>query len=177
MVDVMKRILIVMTLLLSFFFIGCTEVSLEYLKIELNPGIDTVQINDEYIDTGAHATYGLKTLEVSVVKNNVDTTKLGEYEIVYQTKHRDLVQTIKRVIRVVDEIPPVISLNPGIDTIILGESWVDSGVEITDNSMGKISVTVRGSVNGAVGVYYIVYQAIDSSGNESEITRVVYVIE
>ena len=176
MVGSMKKLLILFVFLSSILF-GCTDVSLDYLKFELNPGIDTIQINQDFVDTGAYATYGLKTLEVTVIKNNVDQTKIGVYEIVYQTTHRDLIQTLIRVVRVVDELPPVITLNPVIDTISLGETWIDASVEAVDNSLGDVIISTTGTVLNEVGTYYIIYKAIDSSGNESELMRVVHVIE
>lgn len=172
----MKRFFFLL-IFMSLFLVGCVDVSLDYLKFELNPGVDTIEINETYVDAFATASYGLKSLEVTVIKNNVDTSKLGVYEIIYQTTHRDLVQTLKRVVRVVDELPPVITLNPGIDTIVLGDTWIDAGVQATDNSLGEVIINVSGTVLSEVGAYQIVYQAIDPSGNVSELTRVVYVIE
>ena len=175
MVATMKK-LILSIILLSMILAGCSEVSLDYLEFELNPGVDTIEINDTFIDTGASAKYGLKNLEVIIVSNNVDSTKIGVYEIIYQTTHRDLVQNLVRIVTVVDETPPVLSLNPGIDTITVDETWIDAGIEATDNSQEDLEITVQGEVLPVVGIYEIVYRVLDSSGNISTIKRYVHVI-
>lgn len=175
MVATMKK-LILGFILLSVILAGCTEVSLDYLEFELNPGVDTVEINDTFTDAGASAKYGLKNLEVITVSNNVDTTKIGVYEIIYQTTHRDLVQTLVRIVTVVDETPPVLSLNPGIDTITVDETWIDEGIQATDNSQEELEITIQGEVLPIVGIYEIIYRVEDASGNVSTIKRYVHVI-
>lgn len=172
----MKKILSIMMISLVLIMYGCSEISLDYLKIKLNPGVDTIEINEEFIDTGAVASYGLKQLEVVVISNNVDTTKLGVYEIIYQTTHRDLVQTIVRIVTVVDQTPPYVVLNPGIDTIKVSETWEDASVISTDNSLGLITITVEGEVLQEEGVYAMIYRVKDASGNETKVTRFVHVI-
>ncbi|OHE29244.1 MAG: hypothetical protein A2Y45_03735 [Tenericutes bacterium GWC2_34_14] len=171
------RKLILSMLLLSMILAGCTEVSLDYLEFELNPGVDTIEINDTFIDAGAQAKYGLKNLEVITISNNVNTTQIGVYEIIYQTTHRDLVQTLVRIVTVVDETPPVLSLKPGIDTITVDETWVDEGIQATDNSQEELEIVVQGEVLPIVGIYEITYRVLDSSGNVSTIKRYVHVIE
>ena len=157
-------------LLLSMILAGCTEVSLDYLEFELNPGVDTIEINDTFIDAGAQAKYGLKNLEVITISNNVNTTQIGVYEIIYQTTHRDLVQTLVRIVT-------VLSLKPGIDTITVDETWVDEGIQATDNSQEELEIVVQGEVLPIVGIYEITYRVLDSSGNVSTIKRYVHVIE
>lgn len=165
-------ILLIFMILLN----GCTTLSIDYLVFELNPGIDTIEINDRHVDQGAKASYGFKTVDVIVISNNVDTTHIGEYEIIYQATYKELVQTLVRKVNVVDQTPPVLSLNPGIDTIHVGETWIDAGVQAYDNSLGETHIEIIGSVLNALGKYEIIYQATDLSGNVSRLTRVVYVI-
>ena len=79
---------------------------------------------------------------------------------------------------VTDQTPPVITLNPGVDTIQLGQTWEDAGASVTDNSGETITIQVSGEVNSnVVGTYVITYIAIDSSGNRASINRHVNVIE
>jgi len=91
--------------------------------------------------------------------------------------HRDLVQTLVRIVTVVDETPPVLSLKPGIDTITVDETWVDEGIQATDNSQEELEIVVQGEVLPIVGIYEITYRVLDSSGNVSTIKRYVHVIE
>lgn len=173
----MKIKVLTILFILMILLTGCTTLSLDYLVFELNPGIDTIEINDLHVDQGAKASYGFKSVDVIVISNNIDTTHIGEYEIIYQATYKELVQTLVRKVNVVDQTPPDITLNPGIDTILLGETWIDAFVEVHDNSLGEIQIEVIGSVLNIPGKYEIVYQATDASGNTSQLIRVVYVIE
>ena len=109
---------------------------------------------------------------------NVDTTTLGLYEITYTTTYYELDYEVVRYVIVVDQIPPEVSLIVGVDTILVNEDWIDSGIEAIDNSNGEVTVTVTGIVdNTTVGTYIVIYSATDESDNTSTITRVVTVME
>lgn len=149
------------------------------LTIELNPGIDTVEVNGDFVDAGARAYLNDAPYnQVTVSENNVDITKVGRYSIVYQTTYGNETKEITRIIDVIDETPPEVSLNPGIDTIPLQGDWVDAGVTATDNSALDVRISVRGGVvDSQVGEYLITYIVTDASGNQTVITRYVHVID
>jgi len=154
------------------------ESSESNLKISLNPGIDTIEIGSQYIDAGATASYGYRSLTPVVIENNVDTSTIGVYEITYHISYLEYEKSIVRMITVIDETPPVIILNSGVDTIVVGQTWIDSGAQVLDNSNEIIEVVVTNSVDlNTPGEYIVTYSATDSSGNQSEITRYVNVIE
>ncbi|MDB4465759.1 DUF5011 domain-containing protein, partial [Akkermansiaceae bacterium] len=74
----------------------------------------------------------------------------------------------------VDEVPPVISVTSGNDTVEVESSWTDAGA----TSDGGETVTSTGSVNtSAVGTYTITYSATDDSGNTGTATRTVTVVD
>lgn len=174
----MRKLLLILLMFLSVVVItGCTELSLDYLVFELRPGVDTIELNDTHIDQGATASYGFKTVTVTVIENNVDITHIGVYDIIYQAVYKDLIQTLVRKVTVVDQTPPVLTLKPGIDTILLGDTWVDAGIEYDDESIDGVTIDIIGEVLNASGRYEIIYQVTDSSGNQSQITRIVFVIE
>lgn len=173
----MKKFILVIMFFLLLSMTGCTDPSVDYISFELKPGIDTVELQEDYIDPGATAYYGFKKLEVITVINEVDTSRVGVYDIVYQVTYKDLTQTWVRKVTVVDETPPTITLNPGIDTILIGDTWVDAGVTVSDQSQLDVTVTITGQVVPAVGRYEITYQATDYYGNTSDCVRIVYVID
>ncbi len=156
---------------------SCVEPSIDYLDFELHPGIDTIELNSSYQDPGATAKYGFKVLDVEVISNTLDVTTVGVYEIIYQATYGSLIQTLKRVVTVVDETAPTIELNPGIDTILVGAQWIDAGVTLSDASMMPIELTIMGDVGEDPGLYVITYIAIDAYGNQAQKDRIVYVIE
>ncbi len=77
-----------------------------------------------------------------------------------------------------DETAPVITLNGGTITILIGGSYTDPGVTAQDNKDGDLtsSVTVTNPVNVAqAGSYAIHYSVTDAAGNEGTADRTVYV--
>ena len=161
-----------------FILSGCTlSEGADRISIKLNPGIDTVEIGSSYTDPHATASYGLRKLEVTVIFNDVDTQTLGVYEIIYAASYESYTKTMKRIVTVIDETPPTLTLNPGIDTIFPGDEWVDEGVSAFDLSGDEVIITVVGSVLDEPGRYEIEYIGEDSSGNVAKIVRVVTVLE
>lgn len=171
-----KLILLLLLIVSPFIFIGCNA-KLDDIDFYLNPGLDTVNLNSEYEDPGVTAkVFGIKRA-TEVLENNVDTTKEGTYYIKYKFDYKDFYFELTRIVIVIDETSPILRLNPGVDTIKVGQNWVDSGVYIFDNSE-DYSFTVLGDVDSSVaGSYTITYIAEDSSGNTSFMSRIVNVIE
>lgn len=171
----MRKIILVMLMItLSLSLIACAEPSIDRLKFSLNPGVDTVELHTEHLDEGAKATYGFRTLDVEVISNNVDTTKIGEYEIVYYVTYLDFEKTLTRKVTVVDEMLPIVTLNPGLDTVYQGETWIDQGVYSDE----EIDVDVSGFVDiNTPGEYVITYTIKDINDQELILYRFVNVIE
>ncbi|MGD9605029.1 MAG: immunoglobulin-like domain-containing protein [Bacilli bacterium] len=174
----MKKIILFLLFVSLLAIVGCTIGENTTVKMSLKSGIDTVEINSEYVDPGVKATFGLLSLDVKVVSSTVNTQMLGAYEIVYEASYNGIFKTITRIVTVIDDTAPIIYLNPGVDTILIGENWVDAGVTITDNSNVVIDPIITGEINNqVVGDYEIVYQAKDSSNNINQIIRIVHVID
>lgn len=172
----MLRKISLFSLLLIVILSGCTNAN-PSLSIKLNPGIDTIEVNSEFIDAGARATLNHRKHSVSILKNDVDITKVGSYSITYQTTYENISKTITRYVDVVDQTPPMITLKPGIDTVVINNEWIDAGVSITDNSKLDVSIETFGKVIiSSVGEYQIKYVATDEFGNQAEAFRFVNII-
>lgn len=170
-----KFILIILSI--AFIFISCSETEND-IDFYLKPGIDTVEINSEYSDPGAEAFINGSPVDYEISENNVDTSQTGIYYIEYALPFRNSQYIITRIVTVIDETPPEINLNPGIDTINLNQEWIDESVTVTDNSNGVVLVETIGEVdNTTLGEYEITYIATDEYGNQSELIRIVNVIE
>ena len=170
------RKLFLLVLLLGLY--ACTEMQSDGFTLELNPGIDTINVNETFVDAGASAKYLGVSIGVKVISDSVNPEVLGTYEIIYEAKYASKTLRVTRFVQVVDDIPPTISLNPGVDTIKKGTPWIDSGVTVFDNALQDVDVLVLGEVNTSMtGEYIITYIATDSSDNTSEIRRYVNVIE
>jgi len=140
-------------------------------------GQDTVEINTTWIDMGAYIV--INEIEYPMTTEmTVNTSELNIYQIIYTYVYQEITYQITRYVVVLDQTPPVIELNPGIDTVYLGETWIDAGAIVMDNSNEVLEAVITGSVNvNATGTYQITYTAIDSSGNQRNIIRYVTVID
>ena len=166
-------------LLMFLLFIGLVSCEKnEELSVTINPGIDTVEINTPFYDQGATCKVGSESIACEVYHNNVDTTKLGTYQIAYMATNGEESIVAIRMVTITDETAPVVMLLPGVDTVTLEDVWVDAGVEISDNS-GEIltAVTETVGLTDSVGQFFVFYSATDSSGNVTIIIRAVNVVE
>ncbi len=175
----MKKVIFV--LLLSFLLVGCQTRQTDLkLEIKLNKGIDTIEVGNDWIDAGCSAfDQDNNVINCEVIFNDVDTSKLGVYSVVYKTTNKGSKKEITRVVTVVDTTKPTIYINEGIDTIIINQEWVDSGASAYDNYDGNLSeqIKVNGLVNNKViGEYIITYEVSDSSGNKATTKRYVNVV-
>jgi len=149
------------------------------ISVVLNAGDDIVGVNEEWEDAGCtlniNANYAI---EMGILSSDLDLTTPGEYRVVYSEEYASEDYTCLRIVKVVDEEPPVVTLNAGIDTIKVGETWEDAGVVVTDNLATSLDVGVSGTVNSNVaGSYEIIYTVTDDYLNTTIITRIVTVIE
>ncbi len=117
-----------------------------------------------------------------VVNHNINVNKLGEYIVTYNAtdSNGNKAEPVIRRVYVKDTTPPVVTLigeNP--ITIERGLEYVEYGATAIDNYDGPMPhVTIINAPSGmALGVYEVIYKAIDSSGNVGEATRIVYVVD
>lgn len=151
----------------------------ELPELELNGNTtEFVEYGEDYIDKGYSVSLeGFENVEVT---GAVDSNELGDYFITYTLKDsEDVVIDIEvRTVRVVDTTPPTVELNPGIDTIFIGENWVDPGVLVSDNYTTQTTLKITDQVdNSEVGQYRVTYKALDSNGNYTTLIRYVNVVE
>ena len=140
-------------------------------------GDESIQLEvfDNYKEKGAvyNEHYDL------IIEGNVDTNTLGEYTLDYYLEDDD--QTFfqaSRTIMVIDETPPVVALNKGIDTIYVGEAWEDASVNYNDNYDDNPMLTTSGTVDSTkAGSYQITYKVEDQSGNTTAVQRMVHVTD
>lgn len=170
----MRKILV---LLLLIFLSGCNTSKEKDIVFSLNDGVDIISVGEPHIDTGCTIKIGEEEFDMVVSSNNINENIVGEYIISYTYIQNDKTYNYSRFVKVVDDIRPVVSLNPGIDTIKIDEVFVDSGVTYSDNYDTELNVVVRGGVNTSIlGRYVITYIVTDSSSNSTEIIRIVNVV-
>lgn len=154
--------------------------------IVLNGGsIQYVEIGSTFSDKGYKATskYGadLTANVKKIIKNksgsvvdSISTQTVTTYTIEYTVSDPNdssLNTSIKRTVMIVDTTKPTISLTKG-DYLSITASQVssldyDSLATATDNSGDVIHLTYRSNLSQITGSYFIIFSAIDNSGNEA----------
>jgi hypothetical protein len=138
----------------------------------LAPGVDTILKGDEWMDggltiTNEHMTY--------ITNGLVNTDTLGDYTIEYHLFYDDVelgvVQRIVSVIQLYHE--PIITLNPGVSTLLVGQNYEEAGA-ITD--IGEVEV-ISDIDTSRAGTYQVIYRVtIDDKVYEKYRYVIVYVL-
>ncbi|UJS28689.1 DUF5011 domain-containing protein [Macrococcoides canis] len=156
------------------------------------PSISTTAINNYKVGdtfsplagmTASDVEDGDLTSEIQVVSNNVDTTKAGTYQIVYQvTDSNGNVSRATRNILVSDATPQSVPkiTNTASNTYTVGDAFNPlTGVTATDAEDGNITNKIQIVSNNVdmttAGTYQIVYQVTDSTNQTFKLTRTVLV--
>ncbi len=144
----------------------------------------TLSVNHEYQELGFQVTDNVDTnlQDKVLITNNIDTTKIGEYQVNYEVKDLSNNKVNKtRTIKVVDDIAPIITLKGSKKiTVKVNNNYEDEGYTATDNYDLDVTKNVKVENNvdySKIGTQYIKYYCYDSSNNYSEVFRTVEVIE
>lgn len=108
----------------------------------------------------------------------VDEYRPGTYRLVYRCEEGGEAETVL-VIYPADTEPPVITGARDLTVVMGGTISYRSGVTATDAVDGPVQLVIdAGQVNlEQPGVYFVVYSAVDSRGNEARVTVTVTVEE
>ena len=129
-----------------------------------------VDFGKKYIDDGFYATIdNIDYKNNVVINNNINTDKVGDYEIEYSLKYKFYTKTLKRKVSVVDSQIPVIRVNCDKDTYVtVKEKFTGCEYEAVDNYDGDLTkkVVVKSNVDiNTKGDYQITYSVTDSNDN------------
>ena len=169
--------ILIFTILLFVGYYGYSILNKPILKIN-GSEIVNISVFDKYNDEGFEIKHPNSTKLKKAVKvdNNVDTNKVGTYNVKYSLKYfgKDIYAT--RIVNVIDEIKPIIELKGNTElTLSRGIEYAEQGYTATDNYDGDITnkVKVENNILDEVGKYEIIYSVTDSSGNSYSIKRIV----
>jgi endonuclease G len=150
--------------------------------VTLNGAADlTVAHGSGYTESGATATGA--TSATPTISGSVNPNAVGTYVLTYSASDAaGNVGRATRTVRVVDQTPPIITLNgPATVQIPYGTTYSDPGATATDAVDGDLSGYVQIMMpiqSASVGSYVKSYVVSDFSGNESEIlVRTVEVVK
>jgi hypothetical protein len=135
--------------------------------VVLNPGIDTIYLNEEWIDS--EISLGDERLSF-VVKSPVNPAETGiytvEYDVIFE---EEVVETVIRIVNVIAKPQEVIiTINPGITTIVKDDIYTEDGAT---SNVGEVRII--GNVDtSTTGVYKVTYQV---TFNEKVYEKIKYV--
>lgn len=163
-----RNIIILGSILIVLFILFIILSFIPKLEIKLNGSSKiNVEVGSEYKELGATAyitKLGSKDPKKVKIEGSVDSTKLGEYIIIYQVESNNIKKQIKRTVKVVDKIPPEIILNKEIKAC-KNNNIIDIDIKAVDNYDGDISENVKYRIEDK----FIYISVVDSSNNKTEI--------
>lgn len=156
------------------------------LTLSGTPSISIIQGTD-FIEPGVTAfdsRDGVLTESILVNGSSLSVHLIGSYELVYSVADRagnstTAVRTVNVLPVGSDILAPSITLNgSNPTTIVQNNTYNDAGAEVVDNVDGPLGYTFDSNVNtDRQGVYWVIYTAEDSVGNQSQETRFVRVTD
>lgn len=138
----------------------------------------TLDVFDEYKSEIKVKSFFRDVTDKVKIEGNVDTNKIGKYELTY--KYKTLFgysKSMKVNVLVRDKEKPVIELVGG-DRIevFLDDKFKEPGYNVSDNYDKELEVKITGEVDTSkTGSYYLVYKTSDSSNNQTEVVRKIVV--
>ncbi len=142
--------------------------------------VEKVEYGTSYIDKGVMAYTKLKDISSSVItESNVDTSKIGIYEVKYKVPYLNSYQEYKRSVMVIDSKAPQMELK-GDSTLNIdyNAKYEEPGYSAIDEYDGDISEKVeieKVDINNSKYEYH--YKIKDSSGNTSELVRTINLVD
>lgn len=134
----------------------------------------TVYYGEDYIDTGAEATYTCewipnKSVQLKTSMEGMPDTKiLGDHYVQYTATFGLVRSTCYRLVRVLDKEAPVIELMSNSSACTLPNAeYEEEGFTAWDTCDGDLTHKVRRSVSQG----YVTYTVEDSSGNSTTVKR------
>ena len=186
-----KRFFIKIVFLLLLMITSC----LVYHNYDTYKSIKVVVSNTAVVEYG-DANYNLGKLikevdgEVVSIKKDIDTTRLGEQEVIIEVQKDDVIKEVPIVVSVIDSVAPAITLKDEKYVVTEGENFdlndnIDSVIDsidgnlnyvdsINDDTKNYYTINYDDDVTN-VGTHEITINAVDKSGNVSTQTFVLEV--
>ena len=177
---ILKTFLIILSACIIGYILFFISVNI-LIKMQLNGNkVVNIPYKSSYVDEGINVYLNKKDISsLVVIENNVNYDKIGSYKIKYIVKYLGINVKKERIVNVVDNESPIISLkgsNPLYITI--GKEYEEEGYDVSDNYDENLLVETKGvnDINtNVIGEYLVEYKATDSSGNYAIVKRKIIV--
>lgn len=138
----------------------------------------TINLGEEYIEPG-YTAYDKNNKDVTEqveITSTVDTTKVGEYEVLYSLGKTNII----RYVKVSESIDATyIFLNGKKEMYLkLGEKYIEPGYKVYDSKEENLTekVVITGTVDvNKVGIYRLTYTVVNSRNITTSVVRTVIV--
>lgn len=128
-----------------------------------------VSLKGEYNDPGFELFENDKEVDLNkvkvTVKNDVDTSNLGQYTYSYEISYENQVFKEKRIVNVVDDIPPVIKTD--IETVEMYSCQSEGKLNLNFTAEDNYDGVITSKVNEKIEDDKVILSVVDSSGNET----------
>ena len=152
-------VLLILVAIITVLIFGRKKTDLVLIKdldVEINSDVTLLSFVDE-----------VKNGTVVTKDKEIDTSKLGNQNLVIEVKNGNKTKEYKFTINVIDTTKPEIDARSEITTTVGNEADLLEGVTVSDNSKEEIEVEIKGEYDyDKEGEYELEYYAKDSSGNE-----------
>ena len=134
-------------------------------KIKLTNGDIVINLDEKYVEPGYSAyTLWFNITDGVSVTSNVDTSKVGNYTVIYKFKHTKKI----RKVSVIETIPPELTLEGDMDSYVCpNTNYEEAGYKANDNYDGDITDKVIKELKENK----IIYSVSDSSNNVTTVER------
>ena len=142
-----------------------------FQMVNLNPGIDTIYKNEEWVDAGI----SLNDDRLSyVIKNTINTNIIGAYTIEYDVIFEDeIVFTAVRIVNVIEKDQEVIiTINEGVTTVLKGNDYIETGAT---SNIGEVIIESNVDTE-KIGVYKVIYK-VNIDGVIYQRSKFVFIID
>ena len=147
---------------------GSKNITQSYREEYEEPGVIVKNANSKYMSK-------IKT------DSNIDSKKIGNYYIDYSLKIGGKTLHVRRIVKIIDDIAPIIKLKGNqITEMSINKEYKEPGFTAQDEYDGELTdkVEIIGEVDTTnYGEYVITYKVTDNSNNTTEVNRIVKIID
>lgn len=152
-------------------------------RLQLNgPQNMVISYRDEYEEQGVIVKNATGNYMSKIkIDSNIDTKKIGNYYVDYSLKIGGKTLHVRRNVKVIDDINPVIKLKgEQIIKMSINKQYIEPGYTAIDEYDGDITnkVQITGEIDAEnYGEYVLTYKATDNSNNQTEVNRIIKVVD
>lgn len=167
----MRKLIVVVTLLL---FLTACNLNKNY-ETEIYPGKDIITSDETWVDNGCFLKADGKQIPM-IRDGEIDYSARNPQTVTYSVDYDETTYICQRVVQVNDPLVMNITLTPSIDTIYVGDDYIDPGVDVSKHYTEAFVIHTTGTVDTSeAGTYSILYDVRDIHGNQILLERIVTV--